>query len=113
MAIEGDIKTLFGALVSGRCYPVTPPEKCAKPYIIFQVISNVPDVSLDGPTGLSRRRVQVDVYGTTYDAVKILEQQIFAAMEAATFTNVPLMSRDGYERETKTNRVSMDFSIWS
>lgn len=112
-AIEGDIKALLATLVANRCYAVTPPPSCPKPYIIFQVISNVPDVSLDGPTGLSRRRVQVDAYGDTYEAVKTLEQQIFAAMAGAAFKTVPLVSRDLYEQEVKTFRITMDFSIWS
>lgn len=113
MAIEGEIKALLAPLASGGCYPVRAPQNRPTPYIIFQVISSVPDVSLDGPTGLVRRRVQVDAYGDTYEAVKTMEQQISAAMAGAAFTNVPLMARDLDEQETKKYRVSMDFSIWS
>jgi hypothetical protein len=114
MAVEGDLQTLLGALVSGRCYPVTAPDSPTKPYITYQVISNVPLVNLDGPEGLENRRVQIDIWGDSYGAVKTLEVSVKSAMAGASFTNVPLPSPgEGYESDTKLYGVTMDYSVWS
>lgn len=113
MAIEGTIQTLLAALVSGRCYPLNAPDPVAKPYITFQVISNIPSVSLDGPNGTENRRIQIDIWASTYGAAKTLENSVKAAMVAASFVNVPLSTGDLYENDTQLYRVSMDYSIWT
>jgi hypothetical protein len=113
MAIEGDIQTLLAALVSGRCYPLTAPDPVTKPYIIYQAVSEVPQNSLDGATGLNNRRMQVDVYDTSYGATKTLAGSIKTAMAGAPFNNLHLSSQDLYENDTKLYRVTMDFSVWS
>jgi hypothetical protein len=114
MAIEGDIQSLLATLVSGRCYPlVNTSTTIIKPYITYQVVSSVPTVSLDGPSGLENRRTQVDVWADTYGAAKALEIAVKSAMQGAYFVNIPLLAQDFYEEETKLYRVSMDFSVWS
>lgn len=114
MAIEGTIQALLASLVSGRCYPlVNTSATIVKPYITYQVVSNVPTVSLTGPSGLENRRVQIDIWSDTYGASKALEIQVKAAMNSAPFVNIPLLSQDFYEEETKLYRVSVDFSVWS
>lgn len=113
MAIEGTIQALLAPLAAGGCYPVvnTSPTPVT-PYLIFQVISNVPVVSLDGPSGRERRRVQIDAWADTYKTVKDLELSVKSAMAGATFVNLPLLSQDLYEPDTKLFRVTMDFSVW-
>jgi hypothetical protein len=113
MAIEGTIQTALAALVTGRCYPLIAPDKVVKPYIVFQVVSNVPSVSLDGPNGTENRRVQIDLWGKSYGEVKALEVAVKAAMVSASFVNVPLSTGDLYESDTQLYRVTMDYSIWS
>lgn len=114
MAIEGDIQALLAPLVSGRCYPlVNTSTAIVKPYLTFQVVSNVPTVSLDGPSNLENRRVQIDVWADTYGAAKSLEATIKTTMQGSSFVNIPLLTQDFYEEETKLYRVSMDFSVWS
>ena len=83
------------------------------PYIIYAVISNIPTTTLDGPTGLENRRMQVDVWGATYGEVKALEVTVKSTMAASTITNVPLSTMDLHEPETNLFRVTMDYSIWS
>lgn len=113
MAIEGDVQAVLAALVGGRCYPMVAPDNTVRPYIIFLVVSNVPEVTLDGPVDTENRRIQIDVYDPTYSGVKTLELAIKAAMIAASFTNIPLVSRETYESETKLYRISLDYSIWT
>lgn len=113
MAIEGTLQTLLAALVSGRCYPLNAPDPVDKPYITFQVVSNIPSVSLDGPNGTENRRMQIDIWDKTYGGAKALELSVKAAMVSAVFTNIPLSTGDLYESETQLYRVTMDYSIWT
>lgn len=113
MAIETDLQALLSPYVSGRCYPMVAPEKTVKPYITYQVIANVPLVTLDGPCGKERARVQVDVWGDTYATVKGLASQIKAALASSTIINVPLMTQDLYDSETKLYRQLIDIAIWN
>ena len=113
MAAESDIQAVLGALVTGRCYPLLAPANVVKPYITYQVISNVPSVTLDGPTGTENRRLQIDIFDKTYSGVKVLEESAKAAMAIATVTNVPLSTGDLFEGETQLYRVIMDYSIWT
>jgi len=111
MAIEGDVQALLATLVSDRCYPTTPPEGTATPYIIYQVIANVPYVSHDGSTGLSKRRMQVDVWASTYTVQKSIEKLVFSTMEGSELSNIPLMAVDMYDQDAKLYRSLMEFSI--
>jgi len=113
LAIEYTIGTLLKTLVSNRAYPLKAPLNVVKPYITFQVVSNVPEVALDGPIGTENRRVQIDAWDDDYPGVKTLEASIKAAMIAATFVNVPLNSMDLDDPETGLYRVTMDYSIWT
>lgn len=111
--IEGDIQALLASLVAGRCYPLVAPESVVKPYITYQVISNVPEVTLEGPCGTERLRIQIDVWGSTYATVKGLETQIKSTMAVSSIVNIPLMTQDLYESEVKTYRQLMEFAIWN
>jgi hypothetical protein len=113
MTIEATIQAVLAALAGGRCYPLTAPDPVVKPYIVFQVVSNIPEVTLDGVTDTENRRVQIDIYDKSYGAMKTLELLTKAAMESAAFINIPLASRESYETDTQLYRVSIDYSIWT
>lgn len=113
MAIEGTIQSVLASLVSGRCFPMVAPDGTLTPYITFQVISNVPLMELDRRNGTENRRLQVDIFDKTYGGAKTLEETVKTTMDAAAFTNIPMLSSDLYEEETQLYRVTMDYSIWS
>lgn len=113
MEIEGLIQAQIAPLTTGRCYPLTAPDPVVKPYLVFSVISDVQMNGLDGFAGLSNRRVQIDVYATSYGASKTLASAVKTSMSTAAFTNSHLSSQDLFEPDTQLYRVTMDFSIWS
>ena len=113
MTTEGLMQAQLAPLVTGRCYALVAPDPSVKPYIVYQVISDVQVNSLDGFSGLSNKRVQVDVYATSYGASKTLASSAKTAMSNAAFSNIHLSSQDLYENDTQLHRTSMDFSIWS
>ncbi len=112
MSVESDVYTTLAGLVEGKCYPVIAPDSPATPYIVYTVITGVPVVSLDGLSGLTRKRMQIDVWADTYESQKTIESQVSNAMESADFENVPIMVHDNYEVETKLYRSIMEYSIY-
>lgn len=112
MAIEADFQAILAPLVNNRCYPLVAPEDVLLPYITYQVVSNVPLLTLDGQTGTEQLRIQVDFWAATYKEVKDLESAAKALIQTAPFVSLPMLSVDGYEPETKLRRVTTDFSVW-
>lgn len=106
------------AILAGRVYPVILPQNVTYPALAYQKVTGAPDMALDGESGLTRNRFQIDAYGETYAAVRGLSKAVRTALNGKKFTVdavrigsvVMISERDFYEE--KTYRVSMDFSIW-
>jgi hypothetical protein len=114
MSVEASLQAALAALVSGRCYPLVAPDGTAKPYITFQVIDDTETVTLDGPSGTERLRVQVSVWDKTYGGAKTLLANVKATMAAASFVNIPLPGGgDTYEPQTQLYGYIKDFAIWT
>ena len=121
MSTEGDLQAILAPLVGGRCYPiVNTSQTITYPYITFQVISNIPDMNLEGPSGLEYNRVQIDIFATTYGAAKTLKGLVKNALQAAAdedfadrLHNVCLFVMDEYEEETSSYREILEYGIWS
>lgn len=111
MAVEGDVQAILAALVANRCYPLVAPDKVAHPYIVFQVISNPTENTMDGDAGISRRRFQVDCWADSYGAAKLLLKGATTAMNEAGHLKMG-ENPDKYDGETKTFCASVDFSVW-
>lgn len=58
------IYNLLSALVEGRVYPdeVGESDNQTTPYIVYQDISNIPEITMEGVTGHEWVRMQIDVY---------------------------------------------------
>ena len=78
-------------LCDGRVFvaPRRESDDQALPYITHQMISDVPVNSLDGYTGHSRCRVQIDCYAATYGAAEELCQRVKMSVNNAS--GAPLM----------------------
>lgn len=75
--------SLLAHLVRGRCYPMFVPEgeKLPPPYIVYSIISNLPDNTLDGITGHEWVRVQIDVYTSDYDSTLELAAKVVRKLD--------------------------------
>ena len=111
------------ALASQRVYWLRAPQNVAKPYVVLQVITAIPDVSHSGPNGLVAGRVQADCYGTTYNSAKGVARAVtnrlsgFKGVYSGTIFDGVFKDaeRDEYEDDEspeKLFRVSIDFIIW-
>lgn len=86
MTASERIYSLLSDLVDGRCYPLFVPdsEKLTLPYIVYSIISNLPDNVLDGITGHEWVRMQIDVYTQDYDETISLSSQVVKALNTIT-----------------------------
>ena len=88
------------------------------PRIVLFVVSGGDGYTQDGPSGLCWRRVQVDCYGATYGAARLLSRDVRAALSGyrgGIFNGIFLdADRDG-ETDDKADsvqaRVSLDFMV--
>jgi hypothetical protein len=113
MSAEAQLEALLNPLAAGGCHAIKNTDTTITyPYITYQVIAEIPIVSLTGHSGLDRKRMQLDVLAKSYPEAKILQAAIKAAMASATFTNVPLFSMDFPEDGVEEFRVLLEYSIW-
>lgn len=104
------------ALVEDRIYHEVAPQGCAKPYVVHQVVSDVPVNSTDGYSDLTTARVQVDCYAKTGLQAKAVADEVNEVLGAVVevgFSSYRADRRGGYEDETELHRVSMDFLMTS
>ena len=106
-------------LVEGKIFPsfVDDPDT-DKPYLTYQIISNVGDLALDGPTDdQGPIRIQVDCFAVTYLLVHELAQAVRNALEDYSDTNCNIMFENAFDFDEQTQdgqgkvirRVTMDF----
>ncbi|OPH36502.1 DUF3168 domain-containing protein [Moraxella lacunata] len=86
MTASQQIYALLSELVAGRCYPLFVPESQTDPppYIVYNIVSNQPDNTLDGITGHEWVRVQIDVYTKKYDETIKLSAQAVRQLDSIT-----------------------------
>jgi len=118
MALTGDISSVIGGIVGGRCYPVVNSSPTVEyPYITFQVIGNIPDNLLDGPSGLNFNRIQIDVYSKTYTGSKTVSEAVKTAILSAISADILfgdlVFSMDNYEDGAKAHRTTLEYELWS
>lgn len=61
--------TAITALVGDRLFPVTPTRETQVPFAVYQITAADPQLSLGGPTGLSKYTLTIDAYGINESTV--------------------------------------------
>ena len=120
MSLESDFYTVLNvvgvtALVGDRIAPSHEADGVVAPYVVYQPIFAEGKYDLDGDTGASRVRMQVDCYATDADAAAAIALVVIAAVPE---TGWPL-HRTGHSNqdlgfegpETRLYRRLVEFSI--
>ena len=108
------VQAMLDPLTSGGAwYGINTTEPPKFPFIVWQRIVSVPNVSLSGPSDMQNTRVQIDIYARTVNEVASIETAIEALMSASAIVNVPLSSQDIYEDQVKAFRIIKEYSMWS
>ena len=118
MSVASDLYTALAPLVGNRCYPVTfplTPPNPQWPAIRYTPISIVPPAALCGNGGddASDFRAQLDLVAVNYSAVQALRTSVMAEMVDFEPPAILENSFDGYDAETKTYRVTLDYVIYA
>lgn len=113
------------AIVGNRVKPQKNPEKPVYPSIVYHKISGSPEYSMDGESGLTQCRVQLDLYAPTYKACKDLAGAVQLALSGFAGTmgdptqgTVPvgaaflLDEDDGYNDSLEVFWWRQDYEIW-
>lgn len=104
-------------LVGSRIYPNLAPQGTPAPFVVFRVVSDVPDNTLTGSASstIVNSRVQIDAYAKRYldahqaaDAVDV----VLSALAQVGLSAWREVTRDLYDNETGLHRVSADFSVF-
>jgi hypothetical protein len=93
------------ALVGDRVYPVIAPASAAIPFITWRRQAVQREATLSGPSGIATVTLAVDMYATTYEAVRELADRCRAVLDGfngalgnwISVRNVSLLSEsDGF-----------------
>lgn len=110
-ALTGNVTV--AAVVSARVYPLIMPQDPTLPAITYQRMGSDPVNDLQGYSGLENAHIMLNSWGTRYDTVKELAEDVHEAMDkAGTFKSVLVNDMDGYDPDTGLYVVSQDFSCW-
>ncbi len=109
------------AIAADRVYTEVLPQAPVLPAVVFTVGAGGDDVALDGPTGASSRRVQIDTWAATRAEATALALAVKAALVghagAAAGLDVQgvffLTERWDYDAESQLFRTNGDFEVWS
>lgn len=75
--MEAALTALLAPVASGRRYWVRKPQnETARPYVIMQRISGLPNYHMKGASGYVFQRVQMDIYGDTFTSTKATADQV-------------------------------------
>ena len=101
------------AIVGSRIYAMLRPQADPLPALVYQRVSTVPVVSLQGDSSLDQVRLQVSCYASTLLQAKQLAAATRRAINGASgLKSITVMEIDDQDPETKHFRVVVDFNIW-
>ena len=98
-------------LADGQVYALIAPSESTYPFIVYTPVSGEQILGINGLHGLERIRVQVDCYAKTYVEALGLQDEVLLAILAAknTVSDVRMVLTD-FESETRSYRVSVDYT---
>lgn len=115
MTTEATLQALLNPLATGGCWPcANTAATIVYPYVVFYEIVGLPEATLDGYSGMTAKRFQIDCFAKSYGAAKALRKAVNDAIKASTMDNLHLSEMDGeYNPVVKDYQSITEFSIWS
>lgn len=113
--LSGD--ATVASLVGTRIYPNKAREGDTGARIVYSVITDVPQNTLDGSVGTRLRsiRLQVDCYAPTYQlAAQVADavDTVLGNLESPSLNAWRENSTDLYDDEAKLHRVLQEYAVW-
>jgi hypothetical protein len=99
------------AIVQSRIYQTVAPEDAARPYVVWTLVSAVPENQLSETAEDDDQRVQVDTFSGSQPQARQAIQAAADACEAIGYIVFgPWFS---FEDDTKLHRGSFDVEVWT
>lgn len=101
----------LAAVIDERIYPNIAPSTAVSPFVVFTVVSDTDENSIQGDNYSNNVLFQIDCYASNYEQVKNLKSLAKDAVYSFDYQPFNFNSRDGYESETKLHRQLLEFKI--
>lgn len=113
--LNQDIQTLLATLApaGGVFYGLNTAQPVAYPYIVWVRTASDPNVSMRGQSTLQNTNIQIDLYSRAVDQLVALETALEVAFAAWPVQNVPTLSFDMPDPETRAYRTVKEYSVWA
>jgi hypothetical protein len=76
------------AIVGTKIYPLLAPQNKPKNYIVYNLITDLPDRILVSSAAISYCRIQIDLYAETYSGSKTLADKVRLALDGVSHSDV-------------------------
>lgn len=114
------VTAISNAVGGNRIYPGILPQGEKQPSIVYNRITGQGDNTMDGPSGLSRPRFQIDAWAASADEAAELANLVKEHIDGyrGLMGDVVVQGvffdseRDDYQADIKMFRVSRDYLIW-
>jgi hypothetical protein len=100
-------------LAGGSWYAINETQQPVYPFAVFLFVVSTSNNTLQGPSDQQNTRVQIDLFARTPADLDAASKALDTAMQAASFTNLPISSQDLYEEPVRAYRRVREFSVWS
>jgi hypothetical protein len=125
---DASISGVIGTRQDARMFPVVLPQGEKRPSVVYSRISGLSDHHMQGPSGLSRPRIQIDCWAAKADIAATLSDLVKARIDgfkgdipyggdspqaSVTVQGIFFDSeREDFDNESKLYRASRDYFIW-
>lgn len=119
--LEQNLKSVLSAqpaitaLIGSRSYPVLLPEDSKLPALTFQIVGSSSGQTLT-TGGMSRVRVQLDCWGSTYADAVTLREAVSSSLDGYQDVNITalvLSKIDYYERDALQYRATVELYLFT
>ncbi len=99
--------------IANQVYRGQPSQEAPAPFVVFHLIDENAQESLQDEASLQNLVFQVDAWAADLDTADTLWRTVKAALRASpNFKFIRRARRELYEKDTDLHRVSVDLSVW-
>lgn len=95
----------------GMIYPSMIPAKVTYPAMVYSIVTESDQQSLQRACYTTTYRIQIDIYAKSYQALKQYKQRLKEALYRFEYFPHALNGYEGYESDTALFRQTLDFKI--
>lgn len=115
-----DDPTISGLVAGVRVHHLRLPQNQIDPSVVYLKVSETSDYHMQGDSGLSQMRMQIDAWAQSADTATQLANAVYDRLtgEKGTLANIDvrgvflLNGRDDYDEIAKLYRISRDYDFW-